>query len=72
MAKLDAAGFQTRPGTHAVHRLGYYVNKYGLKSEQFPNACIAEETTITLPIIPDMQADTQEGIAKVLKAAIKS
>ncbi len=72
MAKLDAAGFQTRPGTHAVHRLGYYVNKYGLKPEQFPNACIAEDTTITLPIIPDMQADTQESIAKVLKAAIKS
>ncbi|MCH3002812.1 DegT/DnrJ/EryC1/StrS family aminotransferase, partial [Listeria monocytogenes] len=36
MATLAAAGIQTRPGTHAVHRLGYYKNKYGLRPEQFP------------------------------------
>jgi perosamine synthetase len=72
MAALDKAGYQTRPGTHAVHRLGYYANKYGLKPEAFPNACTAEDTTITLPIIPNMKTETQQGIVKVLRAALGS
>ena len=50
MECLAELKIQTRPGTHAVHRLGYYINKYGLRPEQFPNACRAEDTTITLPI----------------------
>ena len=36
---LAEPGIQTRPGTHAVHRLGYYARKYGLRPEEFPNAC---------------------------------
>ncbi|MHC2461158.1 DegT/DnrJ/EryC1/StrS family aminotransferase [Bradyrhizobium embrapense] len=59
MATLAAAGVQTRPGTHAVHRLGYYRNKYGLRPEQFPNAALAEDTTITLPIFPNMTEEDQ-------------
>ncbi|MCC8980666.1 DegT/DnrJ/EryC1/StrS family aminotransferase [Bradyrhizobium acaciae] len=59
MAALAAAGVQTRPGTHAVHRLGYYRNKYGLRPEQFPNAALAEDTTITLPIFPNMTEEDQ-------------
>ncbi len=72
MSALDSAGLQTRPGTHAVHRLGYYANKYGLKPEQFPNACLAEDTTITLPIIPNMKLETQERVSSILKAALSA
>ena len=54
MEQLAAQYIQIRPGTHAVHRLGYYVNKYRLKAEKLQNACRAEDTTITLPIFPDM------------------
>jgi dTDP-4-amino-4,6-dideoxygalactose transaminase len=69
MDALAELEIQTRPGTHAVHRLGYYAQKYGLKPEQFPNACAAEDTTITLPIFPGMTEDKQDFVvASVIKA----
>jgi dTDP-4-amino-4,6-dideoxygalactose transaminase len=71
MAAMALAEIQTRPGTHAVHRLGYYREKYGLKAEQFPNACIAEDTTITLPIIPFMRESDQEQVVDILRRALK-
>lgn len=70
MDALAASDIQTRPGTHAVHRLGYYANKYHLSTDQFPNACIAEDTTITLPIFPSMREDDVETVLRVLKDAL--
>lgn len=69
MATLAAAGIQTRPGTHAVHRLGYYKNKYGLRPEQFPNAALAEDTTITLPIFPNMTEEDQARVVDCINRA---
>jgi perosamine synthetase len=69
MAQLDAAGIQTRPGTHAVHRLGYYRNKYGLRPEQFPKAALAEDTTITLPIFPNMTDEDQHQVVDTINRA---
>ena len=54
MDELARHEIQTRPGTHAVHRLGYYASRYSLSPDQFPNACLGEDTTITLPIFPGM------------------
>ncbi|WP_375775721.1 DegT/DnrJ/EryC1/StrS family aminotransferase [Bradyrhizobium sp. ma5] len=68
MTALANQKIQTRPGTHAVHRLGYYANKYALKPEQFPNAALAEDTTITLPIFPGMTEDDQNQVVKILRA----
>jgi dTDP-4-amino-4,6-dideoxygalactose transaminase len=70
MERLAELKIQTRPGTHAVHRLGYYVNKYGLKPEQFPNACRAEDTTITLPIFPGMSDDQQKFVVDNIRASL--
>lgn len=70
MDRLASRGIQTRPGTHAVHRLGYYRNKYGLRPEQFPNACLAEDTSITLPIFPGMSEADQERVVLALKEAM--
>lgn len=61
---------QTRPGTHAVHRLGYYVDKYGLKPGQFPAASNCEDTTITLPLFPGMTEEQQTFVVSKLKEAI--
>ncbi|WP_076858901.1 DegT/DnrJ/EryC1/StrS family aminotransferase [Bradyrhizobium mercantei] len=68
MSALADKKIQTRPGTHAVHRLGYYVNKYALKPEQFPNAVTAEDTTITLPIFPGMTEDDQQMVVQIVRA----
>jgi|GEM_PF-5363266 len=70
MAFLECENIQTRPGTHAVHRLGYYREKYGLRSGDFPVASRAKDTTITLPIFPGMRRDDQESVASALKAAM--
>lgn len=66
MEHLAAHDIQTRPGTHAVHRLGYYVKKYGLDAASFPNACRAEDTTITLPIFPGMSDEQQRLVVRKL------
>lgn len=70
MAALAAKGMQTRPGTHAVHRLGYYANRYGLKPEMFPQAALAEDTTITLPIVPFMARVDQDRVVDALLGAL--
>jgi len=69
MAALADDGIQTRPGTHAVHRLGYYRDKYGLKAGDFPNAALAEDTTITLPIFPGITEADQARVRDGLSAA---
>ena len=67
---LADEGIQTRPGTHAAHRLGYYVNKYDIQAEDFPNAATAEETTITLPIFPGMTDADQDRVVDSLRNAL--
>lgn len=70
MEHLAAFEIQTRPGTHAVHRLGYYVNKYGLRPDQFPNACQAEDTSITLPIYPGMTDEEQRLVTDSIRSRL--
>lgn len=71
MSKLASANIQTRPGTHAVHRLGYYREKYGLRPEQFSLATAAEDTTITLPIIPGMNNSQKDYAIDALSRALR-
>lgn len=70
MAELAAEQIQTRPGTHAVHRLGYYATRYGLRPEQYPNAALCEDTTITLPIFPGMTPADRERVATLIRGAL--
>lgn len=72
MEFLDARKIQTRPGTHAVHRLGYYVKKYGIRPEELPVAALCEDTTITLPIFPGMTEKDQDFVVASLKEACRS
>ena len=68
MDALEAAGIATRPGTHAVHALGFYRNKYGIKPSDFPNAWIADQATIALPLYAQMTEEEQAYvIAHVLE-----
>jgi dTDP-4-amino-4,6-dideoxygalactose transaminase len=72
MDRLADARIQTRPGTHAVHRLGYYANKYSIAATRFPNAVSAEETSITLPIFPGMTEAQQSQVIQLLETALAS
>lgn len=50
MEYLQQKGVSTRPGTHAVHMLGYYANTFNLKPEDFPAAYAANEYSMSIPL----------------------
>lgn len=72
MDDLALKKIETRPGTHAVHRLGYYQDKYGLNENQFPVAANCADTTITLPIFPEMTREDQLQVVNEIKKSLAS
>jgi len=74
MENLQKRGISTRQGTHAVHTVGYYRNKYGLKDEQFLNSYAADRLSITLPLYPEMAEEdvhyVVETLAKEARACV--
>jgi dTDP-4-amino-4,6-dideoxygalactose transaminase len=68
MDSLEAAGIATRPGTHAVHTLGFYRRKYGIQPEDLPNSLIADRLTIALPLYAQMTQAEQEYVLEHLTA----
>ncbi len=71
MDKLEAAGIATRPGTHAVHMLGYYRQKYNLHPEDMPNAYLADQLTLALPLYAQMTDEEQSYvIAQLVESKI--
>ena len=50
MERMQDAGISTRPGTHAVHMLGYYKNKYNIRPQDFPSAKFANDNSISIPL----------------------
>lgn len=70
MRVLMDEDIHTRPGTHAVHRLGYYQKKYDLNSNDFPMAVLCENTTITLPLFPGMTHADQDKVVDVIQKAL--
>ena len=67
MQRLEAAGVTTRQGTHAVHTLSYYKNKYGLSDWDFPNAYTADRITIALPLYATMSDEEFDYLARALQ-----
>jgi perosamine synthetase len=54
MLKLQSDGIATRPGTHAVHTLSYYRQRYDLTAATCPCATDAMNLSIALPLYPSM------------------
>lgn len=67
MSKLEELGISTRQGTHAVHTLGYYRNKYKLKDEDYPKAYAADRLSITLPLFVGMSEEDVDFIIEAIK-----
>jgi perosamine synthetase len=62
MDTLQKAGISTRPATHAVHMLTFYREKYNLKPEDFPNAYIANDCSISIPLFHGMKEEEQQYV----------
>jgi dTDP-4-amino-4,6-dideoxygalactose transaminase len=68
MDELQQAGISTRPATHAVHMLTYYREKYSIRPEDYPNAHIANDCSISLPLFHGMTEIEQDFVIKQVSA----
>ena len=67
MESMEAKAIATRPGTHAIHLLGYYANKYGFKPSDFPNSFIANETSMAIPLHNHLSRRDQDRIVDSIR-----
>jgi len=57
MARLHATGIATRPGTHAVHMLGYYQQCFGYSADDIGGARDCARNTMAIPLHNRMTED---------------
>jgi len=67
MDRLQAQGISTRPGTHAVHMLTFYQNKFGINPDDFPGARDCNDHTMAIPLHNRMSPNDYEYVVKCLK-----
>ena len=67
MEHLQGKGISTRPGTHAVHLLGYYRDRYGLKPDDCPGARDCDAHTMAIPLHNRMSADDYAYVVDAIK-----
>ncbi len=70
MERLQAAGIATRPGTHAVHMLGYYSKRYGCKRDDYPAARDCDANTMAIPLHNRMTADDYHYVVESIKKLV--
>ena len=70
LQKLEDIGIATRQGTHAVHMLGYYKNRFGHVPEDYENAYACDHLSITLALYVGITAEDQEYIIKTIRNTI--
>lgn len=68
MEKLQEQGISTRPGTHAVHMLNFYAQKYNLKPTDYPGAQAANDFSMAIPLHNRMEAEDYQYVVEVLKS----
>jgi len=67
MARLHKVGVATRPGTHAVHMLGYYRERFGFTPDQCAVAWDCEQNTMAIPLHNRMSEDDYLYVADCLR-----
>ena len=68
MGLLQEQGIATRPGTHAVHMLRLYKEKFGIEANDFPNAQNCNNNTMAIPLHNRMTLEDYEYIVETLHA----
>lgn len=67
MARMESEGISVRQGTHAVHTLGYYRNRYMLDDWDYPRSYMADRLSITLPLYAQITTSEQERVVDALQ-----
>ncbi len=67
MKKLQAKGIGTRPGTHSVHLLGFYRERYGFKAQDYPASNDCARYSMAIPLHNRMTGDDYNYVVESLK-----
>ena len=68
MEYLQSKGISTRPGTHAIHMLGLYRERFGFKPEDFPGARDCDQQTMAIPLHNRMSDEDYQRVVDALRA----
>ncbi|MDA3832160.1 MAG: DegT/DnrJ/EryC1/StrS family aminotransferase [Spirochaetales bacterium] len=71
MELLQEKGIATRPGTHAVHMLGLYRERFGLKPDDFPVSRDCNDNTMAIPLHNRMNSDDYIYVVKCLQQLVQ-
>ena len=66
MKALQARGVATRPGTHAVHLLGYYRERFGLRPDDYPGSLDCARNMMAIPLHNRMSEDDYAHVVACL------
>jgi perosamine synthetase len=67
MAELHRRGVATRPGTHAVHMLGYYRAHFGYADEDLPSSRDCERNAMAIPLHNKMTEDDYRYVVTCIR-----
>lgn len=68
MEYLQQNGISTRPGTHAVHMLGYYATNYNIKPHDYMGAFQCNEFSMSIPLHNKMVEEDFHYVVGKIKA----
>ena len=68
MERLQQAGVSTRPGTHAVHLLGYYRQRFGMAAHDYPGARDCDANSMASPLHYRMSPDDYRQVVDAIKS----
>lgn len=71
MDKLKDMGVATRPGTHAVHMLGVYQDRFGFKPEDYRGAMDSDANSMAIPLHNQMSEADYSYVVECLKSLSK-
>lgn len=68
MELLQQQGISTRPGTHAIHMLNFYKEKFNIQASDYPGAQAANNYSMAIPLHNRMVAEDFDYVVSVIKA----
>ncbi|PIQ42599.1 MAG: aminotransferase DegT [Gammaproteobacteria bacterium CG11_big_fil_rev_8_21_14_0_20_46_22] len=71
MQHLADKNIATRQGTHAVHTLGYYKNRYQLSDADFISAYAADRLSVALPVYAGMSDEEFDYVKSTMFHCLK-
>lgn len=70
MEQLQNRGISTRPGTHAVHALDFYRQRFGFGDQTYPHAYSCEQQTMAIPLHNRMSKEDYQYVVEAIQGIV--